>query len=218
MSDFMEGLTGEFMFARTAVGVEEDSLTGLIAECADSFEATLLDHRIELNRIREKVMPDSRRAAGQGAADASQERLNAFQPALDKLQTAISMSEGLTLAPQVRHRIPSNVNAEDSHRAEVEARVHIRGLNDIDRKATYLDACRSGDVQTVRAYELSPTVAPLVDADTIAEGAELFAATNTPAEYDMLEQQRATARSIQSDLNRATRELGVVARSGELVA
>ena len=63
-------------------------------------------------------------------------------------------------------------------------------------------------MQTVRAYELAPSVAPLVDAETIAEGAELFAAANTPAEYSLLEQQRTALAYIQGDLNRAKRELG----------
>ena len=203
-----QGVTPEFLFNRTAPGVEEPSLAGLIAECVDEYEATILDYRAELRRIDAEVMPNARPGADQKARVTALERFNVFGLALERLTTAVGMSEGVTLSPQARHRLPANMNAEDWLRAETEARTHIRGLDDGERRETYLAACRKGDMQTVRAYELAPSVAPLVDAETIAEGAELFAAANTPAEYSLLEQQRTALAYIQGDLNRAKRELG----------
>lgn len=203
--------TKKYLFNRTMPDVVEESLAGLIAETADGCEATLIDHEVELDRIVREVMPDSHAEAGQKARDASAERLQRTQPSIDKLNTAIGMSEGETLAPQVRQRIPDNANTTDWHRAEAEARTIIRGMNDLDRKFAYLDACRSGDTQTIRAYELSPNIERLVDAETIAEGADLWAEAHTPAEWNLLQQQRATLWTIQADLTRAKRELGMIA-------
>ena len=53
-------LTKTHMFTRTLPAVVEDSLANLIAESADEFEATLLDHDAELRRIDDSVMPNGR--------------------------------------------------------------------------------------------------------------------------------------------------------------
>ena len=131
-----QGVTPEFLFNRTAPGVEEPSLAGLIAECVDEYEATILDYRAELRRIDAEVMPNARPGADQKARVTALERFNVFGLALERLTTAVGMSEGVTLSPQARHRLPANMNAEDWLRAETEARTHIRGLDDGEGSVT----------------------------------------------------------------------------------
>lgn len=174
-------------------GIDNEELRELYAEAVQEPEKLLA-------RAREKIAEIDRdsRLSGLGKQQAKSELValvsgairDPLKKKIEQLENAIPTHEAHLFAPQVRHRLPGDVDPEDARWAEREARDLLREMDPNDRKIAYLEACRNGDVQTVRAVELAPSIAPIVTPETLEEGRDLFARQHDPERYQILQQQR----------------------------
>jgi hypothetical protein len=89
---------------------------------------------------------------------------------------------------------------------EREIRELARNLRPEEVVDKYLECCRNGDTVAVRGFESAPPSFPLVDAETIAEGAEIHAEARFPEEYQELLEARAAMDHAEWNLRRALAE------------
>lgn len=197
-------MTSAFCFNRAVPEVSEASLAGLMASTADGLEALLTEYtgvlkNVDTNRNYTAVGKiEARRSLVPQVAT----KLTSLKAPLENLQNAITHGESI-LSAAIRHRIPQTANADDWRALEGEVRRKVEALDPVERNTIYLQAARDGDTLTVRAIEQAPAAFRLISEDTIAEGAELYAAATQPEAYGLLQQQRAALAHINGDFTRA---------------
>lgn len=196
--------TRDFVIPRRPDGLGDKGMA-VVSTLSDELEDTLGALRERMGEIQVDFRPGAQAREISRAAAAAAERITALGEAqLRPVAASVERAEAELFAPAFRHRIPAGVDPEDWRFAEVEARAHLREMDPIERQALYLEAARSGDRQTVRAFELAPAVAPLVTKEEIAEAAALFAEAVAPERYRALEEARYLRDSIEGSMALAT--------------
>jgi hypothetical protein len=189
--------TPEFLINRVVPSVTDEALASTIAKTADEAEAAIKQHRAEFRRI-ERDGGNTRMA--QDAIANLRKATTEFDAELEKrendVQATIARAEAQLLDRTARLKLPAGLDREDVRDQEMDLRARFRSMDPLDRKVQYLEAAKRGDTLVLRAVENVHELARIVDAETIQEGAELFAAATRPDAYNLLEQQRATKMAL----------------------
>jgi len=199
-------MTARFLFVREVPDVTDPVLRELVAGVADNAEQALRAWHSGLRKIGDNTTDSVTRRR----ADAEQLSA-AVRPVLEQgtaehlrlLRKKLDMSLPV-LSKEVRHRLPKGTDPAEAREREREIRDHLRTIgNDLKVRLIYLEAAEAGNQEVVRAVELAPSIAPLVDEDAIQEAAELYAAAQFPDAAAKLQEERAALVAAETTVNRA---------------
>lgn len=212
MLEIGRDMTRVHCFFRTGPEQEEHLRTAR-AKAADHLEAVLVsfdEAAREIQTDRRLTLKGQREETERLAQRADALLRGEVEPILKAVRQAVERAEPI-LTAQHRHRLPDGMDRAGVAQMEGEIRTRALGMTPTQRAEMYTAACKANDVLTVRALELAPPSFGLLDADTVAEGAELHAAARAPREFQSLQERRATLAAMEADYNRAVRTFATAA-------
>ncbi|MEX2528556.1 MAG: hypothetical protein WEA09_13050 [Gemmatimonadota bacterium] len=199
-------ITTQFGFITRAPDIVEPGLARARTETADFLERTLVATRAARAKAASTHRPEALREVEARIREVAVEEVGKLNAVIEDARKARDLSEK-GLAPELRWRHPDGRNVDAD--AVREARELVRAMTPEDRTALYLKAVRSWDAVVVRAFEDTPPTLPLLDEEVVRAGAELWMEANSPADFQTLIQRRRMVGSLEHDVAKALRELGV---------
>jgi hypothetical protein len=202
------------LFTRATPDLTDEVLADALAKQADAVQLPLTAARREAAELRASpaLTPQGVALALPEVAQRAAARLKATEATIRQLETGVERS-GAILSSALRHRLPDNVDAEDARWAEREARDKLAGMEPLVRESLYLDACQRCDVSAIRAFELTPSLFPMLSPDALQRGAETFARNRYPDEWQVREQQMLALSIMRTNLAGAVAQLSSIAGS-----
>lgn len=192
--------------------IPDPSCAKAVRDSALSVEATLIEAdaaAVEIRRThRQEVQAE---AIEESSATLKQNFKDYIDRSLDSLRTAQSRLEGKLISPQIQRQLPAGTDPAVAAASAAAVVARFSEMNEGARRDAVLRAYREGDVATLAPLEQMAASVRLIDDETIAEGRELFAEVVDPAQYDLLEQTRATIGIIEGNAAQVHRELGGLA-------
>jgi hypothetical protein len=196
------------LFVRSAPGITDPALVKALSDHADAVQTAIDAVRRQVVDVRSDpaLSPRGVQLKLPAVAASGAQRLIGTTASVKQLATGIERSSAIFSTAR-RHRLPPNVDIEESRASEREARDRLYSMDPLEVESLYFAACERGDTASVRAFELAPGMFKLVSAEAQARGAELYAKAAFPDEWNVLQEQKACLSLMDGNLNTATTAL-----------